>query len=332
MQSQTDILVRDGVVESFWTEFVSYWRRLPNTGLFLAVLAAWLLLFQFLGNGTFGYIDTPSLFRWMFNAFNSKSDISDDAHGNLVPFVVLWLFWWKRKELFAAELRTWMPGAFVVLAAAVMHLLGYLVQQPRISIVAMLLGIYGITGMAWGPQWLRRSFFPFALFIFVVPFGSQGALVTFPLRMLVTTIVEFISRNLLGMDVVRVGTGLFDSAQTYQFDVAPACSGIRSLMAIFFLCTVYGYVSFRTSWRWLAMIAAAFPLAVLGNMLRLLAIVLAAELFGQDAGTWVHDSSLFSMLPYVPAILGIIVVERWLRGVGNTAASGAPIAGAEVKS
>lgn len=315
MQSQTEtMVVRDGMVEVFWAEFMSYWRRLPNARLFLILLGAWLLLFQFLGNGTFGYINTASLFRWMFVAYNTQSDISDDAHCNLVPLVVLWLFWWKRKELFAAELKTWAPGTLIVLAAAVLHVAAYIVQQPRISIVAMLLGIYGITGLAWGREWLRRSFFPYALLIFAVPMGSQGALVTFPLRMLVTAIVEFIAQNLLGLDVVRVGTGLFDSAQTYQFDVAPACSGIRSLMAIFFLCTVYGYVAFRASWRWLVMIATAFPLAVFGNMLRLLVIVLAAEVFGQGAGNWVHSNGFFSLLPYVPAVLGIIAVERWLCG------------------
>jgi len=318
MQSQTDtILVRDGVVEAFWAEFVLYWRRLPNTSLFLILLGAWSLLFQILGNATLGYVKTGSLFRWMFVAYNTKSDISDDAHCNLVPFVVLWLFWWKRKELFAAELKTWAPGVLIVLSAAVLHALGFVIQQPRVSIIALFLGIYGIMGLAWGWHWLKRSFFPYVLILFAVPLGSQGAVVTFPLRMLVTMMVGFIARDILGFDVVRVGTGLFDSAQTYQFDVAPACSGIRSLMAIFFLCTVYGYITFRVSWRWLAMTAAALPLAVFGNMLRLLAIVIGAEIFGQAGGERVHDSFLLSILPYVPAVLGILLVERWLRKLGR---------------
>jgi exosortase len=313
MQNQTDkSMVRDGVVEVWWTEFLTYWRRLPNRDLFLWLLGAWFLLFQFLGNGTFGYIDTPSLFKWMFVSYNAESEISDDGHCNLVPLVVLWLFWWKRKELFAVEHRSWAPGALIVLAAALLHVAAYLVQQPRVSILAMLLGIYGIMGLAWGPGWLRRSFFPFVLVVFMVPLSSQSAIITFPLRMLVTVLVEFVAHALLGMDVVRVGTGLFDSNQTYQFDVAPACSGIRSLVAIFFLCTAYGYVAFRRSWRWAVMIAAAFPLAVLGNMFRLLVVVVAAELFGQETGTKVHDNQFFSLLPYIPAVLGIVYLERGL--------------------
>jgi exosortase len=322
-EAPKDQLVRDGVVEAFWadlrsdftsflSEFDSYWRRLPNRGLFLVLLAAWAVLFQFLGNGTFGYIDTPSLFHWMWNAYNAKSDATDDGHGNVVPFVVLGLFWWKRKELFAVELRSWWPGLLLLAAALALHMAGYLVQQPRVSILAMFLGIFGIMGMAWGSGWLRRSLFPFALFLFSVPVGSQAVVVTFPLRMLVTILVAFVTNHVLGLHIVRVGTGLFDAKGSFAYDVAAACSGIRSLMAMFLLCTAYGYVTFRASWRWLVMILAAFPLSVLGNMLRLLVIVLTAQMFGKDAGLKAHDSTLISMLPYVPAVLGVILLVRWL--------------------
>jgi exosortase/archaeosortase family protein len=83
-------------------------------------------------------------------------------------------------------------------------------------------------------------------------------------------------------------------------------------MAILFVCTVYGYMTFRASWRWLLMIAVAFPLAVLGNMLRLLVIVLTADLMGQNAGNWVHENWFFSLLPYVPAFAGVLLLRHWL--------------------
>jgi exosortase len=139
-----------------------------------------------------------------------------------------------------------------------------------------------------------------------------GTVITFPLRVLVTAIVEFISRYVLGLDVIRVGTGLFDASQTYQYDVAPACSGLRSLTAIFFLATVYGYALFRASWRWMAMLLASFPLAVLGNAIRLLLIVLTADLFGKSAGDWVHENMVVSLLPYVPVIVGLVYLGRRL--------------------
>ena len=311
MESRTDNLVRDGVVETFWTEFMACWHRLPNKGLFFALLGAWCLLFQFLGNGTFGYVDSASLYYWMFRAYNGSA-ITDDGHGNLVPVVVLGLFWWKRKELLAVPARSWWPGVVVVILALGLHTLSYSVQQPRVSIAALFIGIYGLMGVAWGMKFLRASFFPFVLFIFSMPLGTQGEVITFNLRLMMTGLVELIARGVLGIDVVRHGTGLFDAAGTYQYDVAPACSGIRSLWAMFILATAYGYVTFRASAQWVVLMLAAFPLAVIGNAFRLLLIVVAAKLFGKDAGDWVHENMIMSMLPYVPVIVGLALLTRWL--------------------
>ena len=92
-------------MEEFRLAFLDCWRRLPNKPFFFILLAAWLVLFQFLGNATLGYIHSqnPSLFRWMLDAYDPEGKYwrSDDGHGVAVPFVVLALFWWKRKELLA---------------------------------------------------------------------------------------------------------------------------------------------------------------------------------------------------------------------------------------
>jgi len=311
MQAQADNLVRDGVVESFWTEFKSVWAQLPNKGLFFGLLGAWLLLFQFFGNGTFGYVDTPSIFRWMWGAYNG-SEATDDGHGNIVPLGVFLLFWLSRKQLLAVSFRVWWPALFIVVGALALHVVSYAVQQPRVSIAALFIGIYGLMGVAWGPQWLQRSFLPFSLFAFAMPLGLQAEIVTFPLRLFVTALVQWIGSNLLGFDVIRVGTGLFDSSMSYQFDVAPACSGLRSLAATMMLAYGYGLVLFGASWRWLVMLASAVPLAVLGNTFRLLIIVIAGEFGGQDWGNQAHDNPLFSMLPYVPVIAGLALLGQWL--------------------
>jgi exosortase len=287
------------------------WRRLPNKGLFFALLAAWLAMFHFFGNSLLGYIHSPSLFAGMYAAYNNPNPASDDGHGNFVPFLVVGLFWWKRKELLALPLQIWWGGLLILIAGMVLHVLGYALQQPRISIVALFTGIYGLMGLAWGRGWLRKSIFPFFLFVFCIPLGGQAAFITFPLRLLVTWLVEM-TAHLLGIDVIRVGTQLFDSLRAYQYDVAPACSGIRSLIAIFLLATIYGFITFRSPWQRLLLMASAFPLAVLGNLARMLLIILAAEIGGQKWGNYVHESSIFSLIPYIPAIIGLLVIGRWM--------------------
>lgn len=302
-------------LQGFAAEFAGCWRRLPNKALFLAPLAAWLALFQFWGSSTFGYVDTPSLFGWMLNAYTAQD--SPDSHGLLVPLVVLGLLWWKREELLRCAPGAWWPGLVLLAAALALHLVGYVVQQARLSIIALFLGIYALMGLAWGPRWLRASFFPYGLLAFCVPMGSLAEPISFPLRLLVTKIVAGISQGLFGFEVVRDGTQLINAAQNYQYEVAAACSGIRSLIATVAIATIYGFMTFPKWWQRLALIASAFPLAVLGNVFRMMTIVIAAELGGQKAGGYVHEGGplgILSLLPYVPAIAGLLVLGRWLEG------------------
>jgi exosortase len=300
--------------QSLPADFMDCWQRLPNKGFFLATLIAWLCLFQFMGSSTLGYVHSPSLYQWTFNVYDNKTagtGTNDDAVGYLIPLVVLGLMWWKRKELLAAPLKLWPPAIGLVVLALFLHFAGYLVEQPRVSIVAFFVGIYGLTGLAWGTAWLRRSFFPFVLFAFCVPVSEQLLPVTFPLRLLSSWLTAVVA-NLLTIPVVRVGTQLMSPDGSFQYDVAAACSGIRSLVAIFLLAVIYGFVMFRAPGKRILLMALALPLSVLGNFLRLMCIILAAEFGGQSAGNYVHESSLFSLVPYVPVILGLIFIGRWL--------------------
>ena len=298
--------------KNFWQDTVDCWRRLPNKAFFFALLAAWLALFQFLGNPILGYVHTPSLFSWMIGAYNSPS--ADDAHGNFIPFLVVGLFWWKRRELLALPLKPWWPGLLILLAALMLHVAGFAVQQPYLSIAALFAGIYGLTGLAWGRAWLRNSLFPFFLFMFSVPLGQRGESITFPLRQLVSWLSEK-TAHVLGIDVIRVGTQLFDPTGNYGFDVAAPCSGMRSLIAIFLLATIYGFFVFRSPWKRLLLIALALPFAVLGNLARMMIIIGAAEIGGQPWGVYVHEGGplgIISLIPYLPAMIGLLLAGRWL--------------------
>jgi exosortase len=308
----------NGILEEFRIEFLACWQGLPNKGFFLTLLVAWLALFQWLGSSTMGYVRTSSLLEWMYNAFSAGGGVlaADEGYGVLIPFVVLGMFWLKRRDLMALELRTWWPGLVLVAFGLALHMLGYLVQQPRLSVIGMFTGIYGLTGLAWGLGWLRASFFPFFLFAFCVPLGSLAGIVTFPLRLLVTRLVELMCHFVLAIEVIRDGTILKDPTGHYQYEVAAACSGIRSLVATLALGVILGFFSFKKWWKRLAMIAAAFPLAVVGNLLRMLAIVIAAEIGGQSAGNEVHEGGpfgIYSLLPYVPAFFGLLWLEHYLR-------------------
>jgi exosortase len=298
----------------WWQDTLECWRRLPNKGVFFTLLAAWVLLFQFWGHCIFSFVHTPSLFAWLHYLYTVGGENNDSSYGELIPFLVVGLFWWKRKELLALPLQLWWPGLLLLAAALALHLVGFLVQQPILSIVALFAGIYSLMGLAWGRAWLRHSRYPFFLFVFSVPLVAQLNFILFPLRLLVTWLVEMVS-HLVGIGVLRQGTQLLDPSGAYGYDVAAACGGMRSLIAVFLLATVMGFGLLRSPKHRLFLMVLAVPLAVLGNMLRLLAIIFAAEMGGQDWGNYVHEGGPFgiiSLLPYVPGMIGLLWVGRWL--------------------
>ena len=295
---------------SFLQECAELWHALPDKGMFLVLFAAWMLLFQFLGNSTLGYVDTSSLFGWLDYVYQSSVD---NEHGYLMPLVVLALYWWKRDELRALPKRTWWPALMVVAVGLLLHVAGYMVQQTRISVVGFFTGFYGLTGLVWGPRWLRATFFPFFLFAFCVPIAALSEPITFPLRMLATKITGWFNSGVLGISVICSGTQIYDPNHSYKYEVAAACSGIRSLTATLVMALVYGFVSFSSPWKRLAMVLSAFPLAVVANVFRLTMIIVASEIGGQELGEQVHNNSWLSLVPYIPAVGGVVLLGWWLR-------------------
>ena len=294
----------------FWPDAVACWQKLPNKLFFFSLLTAWLALFHFLGNSILGYVHSASIFSWLNSTYNTRAD-SDDGYGNFIPFVVIGLFWWKRKELLALPLQIWWPGILIVVLAVVLHVGGFLLQQPRLSTGAMFVGIFGLTGMAWGWAWLKKSIFPFWLFIFSIPLSALLLPLTFPLRIIVSFLTAA-AANLLTIDVTRIGTQLIGHGGKFQYDVVAACSGMKSLVSIFLLATVYGCLIFRSPKKRLLLMALALPLSVMGNFLRLFCIIVVAEIGGQSAGDYVHENFIISLLPYIPAFLGLFWAGSWL--------------------
>jgi exosortase len=304
------------------------WHRLPNKAFFFALLAAWVLLFQFWGNSILGYIHTSSLFAWLYDSYNLNGEAGEDASiGNFIPFLVVGIFWWKRKELLALPVKLWWPGLLLLAAALVLHILGYVVQQPFVSVVALFAGIFALMGLAWGREWLRHSVYPFFLFVFSIPLTAHLNFVLFPLQLFMCWLVEIVS-HIIGIGIIRHGTQLIDPSGAYGYDVAAACAGMRSLIAVFLLATGIAFGLLRAPGNRFFLIALAVPFAVLGNMLRLLAIIIAAEMGGQPWGDWIHDGcpihlafnlpligneiAIANLLPYVPGFVGLIYLGFWL--------------------
>lgn len=80
----------------------------------------------------------------------------------------------------------------------------------------------------------------------------------------------------------------------------------------FLIATVYGCIVFPSWRKRILLMALALPLSVLGNLLRMLLIIVTATFGGQAAGNYVHESPVFSLVPYLPAFAGLFLTGWWL--------------------
>lgn len=298
---------------------------IPHKALFAVLLTAWVALFHFLGNPTLGYIATRSMFGWMKSSYDQSTD---DSLGLLVPVIVFALLWWKREELMAVRKNVWWPPLALFVFGVLLHVIGYTVQQTRLSVVGFFCGLYAMTGLLWGWHWLRATFFPFFLFAFMLPLTGEMEGLTLPLRKFATKITVMLS-HLIGIDVIQEGTLIKDQAGHFSYNVEAACSGLRSLTTMLALGCIFGFTTFQTNWKRAALIVTAVPLAVFGNVIRLLSIIIAAnwkydqmvgakmpvavaEQAAQALGSYVHEHWFLKLVPYIPAFLGMTLLARWL--------------------
>jgi len=127
----------------------------------------------------------------------------------------------------------------------------------------------------------------------------------------------------VGIDVIRNGTQLMSPDGGFSYDVAAACSGMRSLTALAALSLLLGYLNFR-SWPVRVLIGLlCFPFAFFGNVVRIFAVIVMAEWRGQAAGVRAHDVMGFGVFVIV---LGLVQLTVWLLQKWKVGEGGAVIA------
>ncbi len=313
-------------------ELRSLWDGLPHKVALGLVVAAWLALFHFMGNSTLGYIQTESMFGWLQAVYEGGAKQGrDDELGLMIPWLVGAIIVMRRTELAAIPKEPWAPALVLVPVGLVLHISGYVVQQTRLGMLGFLIGLYGIMGMYWGRAWMRGFAFPYLLFLFCVPVSVFLDTLTHGLRLLSTLMSTTFCDWVLNMKLERAGTIVLQKAsattQGFRFDVAPACSGIRSATVVLLLTVTFAFLNFRTAWRRLCLILLSPAFAVLANVIRLIVVFAVAEAAGQAAGEAVETK--FGFATFLIALGCVFLVARWLRepdpSEGPPAGSAAPV-------
>ena len=97
--------------------------------------------------------------------------------------------------------------------------------------------------------------------------------------------------------------------------VAEACSGITSIVTLLPLAALLAWYTQATLGRRLLLVATVVPLAMLGNLVRVMGTIVVARGYGAAVATegFVHDSA--GILSYALGCLALLLVSGWIRRV-----------------
>ena len=253
---------------------------------FASIIVGFLfVLFHLMGN-TVENVESRSAFRWMVSRWNDKISFGADySHGYLIPFVSLYILWYRRADFFEAQKKICIAGLYVIILALAMHWLGSKMQQTRISLMSFIMLLWGVPLYFFGWQVARLLIFPCAYLIFCVPLNFLDALAG-PLQIVASTLGEH-ALNGLGIECHRVGS-ILSSPYFEPLNVEAPCSGLRSLLAMTALTAVYGYLTQKSLIKKWLLFCLSIPIAVVANVGRIISIALVSVSAGAELATGLH--------------------------------------------
>jgi exosortase len=240
------------------------------------------------------------------------------AHGPIVLVTGLWLL---ARQLTAArgtarQGALWLSALGLILGLAI-----YVFGRTFDFISLETLGLFGVgvamLHSAFGVAALVRNWFPlFYLGFAIPPPGWLIDKITAPLKQFVS---EAAMRSLyaVGLPVSREGVTIYVSK--YQLLMEDACSGMNSLVGLTAISLLYIYLLRGSSVRYsLLMTAFVIPIAIFGNILRVMVLILLTYFFGDEvAQGFLHYTAGF-LLFAIDLILVFAVDSLLVRIVPRT--------------
>lgn len=252
-------------------------------------LIAWVVLTELI------LLYAPTV-RWLYERWTLS--VWHHAHGLLIPPVVAYFVWQELRAMshLPRESSAW--GFALLLPALGLHVLDTSMMTQLLSAGSIVLALPGLSLLFLGPTRTRAIVFPLMLTAFALPIPLA---LTEPVHMTLRQIATAgVSAMLpfLGVPVFAEGTTLHLSNTPVQ--ISDACSGFSTLYASVALAYLTAYTTPGVG-RKLLILAAAAPLAIAANLLRVLILVLLVAWRGPEIlDTFIHPLS--GMLTFAVAL------------------------------
>jgi len=244
--------------------------------------------------------------RWLFYTWAADEFYN---HGFLIPIITGYLIYRKWDRLKQLPRAHFYGGIPVIILSLCLHFIASYLDVNFPSSFALIGVLIGLVWWLWGWHVLKELAFPLIFLLFMVPLGKLLIdQVAQPMQLLGARLAGR-TAQFLGMPTVIDGVTL--STPEYTFEVAVACSGLKSAVSMIALGALLAYLIMGAWWQRLVVFATALPVAIVANAVRIgLTLVLGRTLGERAAEGFVHEFS--GIVVFILAFLGLLGVTSLL--------------------
>jgi EpsI family protein len=232
----------------------------------------------------------------------------DYSHCMLVPFVVLYLLWEKRREIAATPSQPSWSGFVPFGIGVLLFCLGELAGEYFTLYMSFWFAVVGLVWLHLGREKIKTIWFSLIMMLAMFPFPNFiTTRITFQLRLISSKLGVWML-HIYGMSAYREGN-VIDLGFT-QLQVIDACSGLRYVMPLMVLSLLLAYWFKAHWWKRVVLFLSSIPLAIFVNSFRIAATGVLYGIFGaQVAEGFFHGFSGWLIFMFaIPCLL----VEMWV--------------------
>ena len=212
-------------------------------------------------------------------AHSSRNETA--SHVVLIPFVVIVLVWWDRQRIFAAPAFAAGVGIGVLLAGVALTAAVRFQWLPFEDGTALSASVFGLV-VSWmgaflaffGTTAFRRALFPLLFLLFTAPIPE-------PALALAVAGLKNGSAHAVSTLFALSGTPYLREEFVFHLpsvsiEIADACSGIRSSIALLLTSLLIGHTYLDRGWKRLVLVLIVLPITLLKNGIRIVTLTLLA--------------------------------------------------------
>ena len=228
------------------------------------------------------------------------------SQGYVVPAFAAFLFWLRRHDLAGEKCRPNWWGAVLLASGVVLRLAGTVFYIDWVEAISLLPALWGSTVLLFGWQGLRHTWYATAFLFFMIPlpFRVETGL-SQPLQR-VATLSSTYTMQTLGFPAFAEGNVIVLNEE--RVGIVTACNGLGMLMLFFALAVGLAIVLDKPALDKVLIIAAAVPIAILANTLRITATTIFCDKVSRYWGNLIfHDYGGWMMMPLALGMLWVVV-------------------------